>query len=776
MFSRSIKFLILRFLISPFALVFCLAASQLAVAMGSDDALSTPRFPVDGMGWYHAPGSGAPNYSGPGHNPSGGLYRADDSYALDLNLEGNDDAEKPVYAIESGKVIQVNTTWGWVLLEHTGNLSWQGRQYTNYYSGYLHMKNIIVSEGQSISKSHQIGQIGKQQADSEHLHFAIYVGRVVSPSEPLYKPDYQNAFLESVDPGAVAGPEYTGFTYGENIFNHNIDDYYTDSQHIFEKGGTSANWNESFLYGVYDHIYYTLNGVSSDDNWGRWKLEIPISVTASDWKIYVFIPRNFATTNKADYEIYRNSALLTSKTIDQNLPADKWVDIGPFFNFSQGDKIQVYLGDATGETFLSKCIAWDAIKIFRKVDKKLKQGGQMGNLQVTVQNQNGVAWVGAKVVRYWDNGNSHDEKTTDSSGQVTWIDIPTGNYYFEAYYEGANPFDTLGELWTTATKTVQPGDNTLTMRRDWPFAETFQIFRVSDNQELTETSEITAGTEVRLEVTVRNKTGESKSTRVRTLLDRDRTEIWDYDYTTGYLSISANSTHKYTMTFTPTQPGTYYKAVKTEVNPGGKTDAWNWTQTFSVQPVETQPDIAVEPSSWNYGNVTVGSSLDKTFTVSNPGTATLNVTGTSLTGTDANQFSIQSGGGSFSLNPGQTRDIVVRFAPTSAGSKSATLSLANNVPNKNPLNVSLSGTGTAPADLVLNENITVKIGEIKSWEASNSITAPGEGFFFTVEGNGVNGGNVTFTAGSYIILKPGFKSQRGSRFNARINPSLKQLK
>ena len=110
-------------------------------------------------------------------------------------------------------------------------------------------------------------------------------------------------------------------------------------------------------------------------------------------------------------------------------------------------------------------------------------------------------------------------------------------------------------------------------------------------------------------------------------------------------------------------------------------------------PVPT-PDIAVAPPSWDYGDVVVGTTSDKTFTVSNPGTAPLDVTETNLTGDS--DFEIQSGGGSFNLNPGDTHDIVLRFAPTSPLSKSATLSLTNNVAGKNPLDVSLSGTGIQP--------------------------------------------------------------------------------
>ena len=105
------------------------------------------------------------------------------------------------------------------------------------------------------------------------------------------------------------------------------------------------------------------------------------------------------------------------------------------------------------------------------------------------------------------------------------------------------------------------------------------------------------------------------------------------------------------------------------------------------------PDISVDPASRSYGDVLLEEYSDKTFTVSNPGSDTLEVTATDLTGTNADEFSIESGGDSFSLAPEESHDIVVRFAPQSAGDKSAALSLANNVEGKNPLDVLLGGVG-----------------------------------------------------------------------------------
>jgi uncharacterized delta-60 repeat protein len=114
------------------------------------------------------------------------------------------------------------------------------------------------------------------------------------------------------------------------------------------------------------------------------------------------------------------------------------------------------------------------------------------------------------------------------------------------------------------------------------------------------------------------------------------------------------------------------------------------------------PDIDTAPAPLAFGNVTQGSFKNLGLTVRNTGTATLNVTSSTLLGTAASQYSIVAGGGAFSLAPGASRPVTVRLTPTSLGAKVATLSFASNDPDENPKNVPLSGTGVAPSDLVVS--------------------------------------------------------------------------
>jgi hypothetical protein len=118
---------------------------------------------------------------------------------------------------------------------------------------------------------------------------------------------------------------------------------------------------------------------------------------------------------------------------------------------------------------------------------------------------------------------------------------------------------------------------------------------------------------------------------------------------------------------------------------------------WTLGSVVSAPAVDIQPGSKNYGTLSVGSTLDQTFTVTNTGTATLHVSGTSVTnlgaGTSAGEFSITNGVSAFTLAPNATQAVIVRFAPAAAGARSATLRLASDDPNAATKDVSLSGTG-----------------------------------------------------------------------------------
>ena len=130
------------------------------------------------------------------------------------------------------------------------------------------------------------------------------------------------------------------------------------------------------------------------------------------------------------------------------------------------------------------------------------------------------------------------------------------------------------------------------------------------------------------------------------------------------------------------------------------------------------PDIAVTPTSYDYGEVKIGETLSQTFTIMNVGDATLNISSITLPGTDAIEFSITSGGTATSIAPDGSHDVVVEFAPTSDGTKEVILRIDSDAHDESQVDIALSGTGTpanqsptasfsyGPADPEVEEEIT----------------------------------------------------------------------
>lgn len=113
------------------------------------------------------------------HSPGGGIADSDDTYAWDMNLTGDLDAGEPVFAVAGGTVVRYADLYGpgersgSVLIEHSSNgITW--------WSGYLHMEDISVTLGQSVTTSTILGHISNVIDNGttipNHLHFVVYEG------------------------------------------------------------------------------------------------------------------------------------------------------------------------------------------------------------------------------------------------------------------------------------------------------------------------------------------------------------------------------------------------------------------------------------------------------------------------------------------------------------------------------------------------------------------------------------------------------------------------
>jgi uncharacterized repeat protein (TIGR01451 family) len=105
----------------------------------------------------------------------------------------------------------------------------------------------------------------------------------------------------------------------------------------------------------------------------------------------------------------------------------------------------------------------------------------------------------------------------------------------------------------------------------------------------------------------------------------------------------------------------------------------------------------------DFGSAPVGGAITRTFTLSNSGAADLNLTGSPLisltTGPAAGDFSVVSNPIT-PVSPNSVTTFEVRFAPSMAGTRVATVTIASDDPADNPYTFAMQGMGILPPQLL----------------------------------------------------------------------------
>ena len=136
------------------------------------------------------------------------------------------------------------------------------------------------------------------------------------------------------------------------------------------------------------------------------------------------------------------------------------------------------------------------------------------------------------------------------------------------------------------------------------------------------------------------------------------------------------------------------------------------------------PRIAVEQpagsaladgnSTISFGPVTLGSSLSKTITLRNTGTAPLTGLAASVDGTNAAEFAAPVSLSSTTLAPGASLTFNVTFSPAASGSRGAVLHIASNDGPRSPFDIALTGSGYSAVGNKLyawGENLAGALGD-----------------------------------------------------------------
>jgi IPT/TIG domain-containing protein len=187
-------------------------------------------------------------------------------------------------------------------------------------------------------------------------------------------------------------------------------------------------------------------------------------------------------------------------------------------------------------------------------------------------------------------------------------------------------------------------------------------------------------------------------------------------------------------------------------------DATGSPQSANLTGTGTAPAVTFAPTNVPFGNQKVGTTSATTdVMITNSGTATLNITSITLTGTDPTQFTLgapTSGTacsfGASALNAGANCKVGVQFAPTTIGAKGANVSFADDAA-ASPQTVPLTGTGAVPAVTLAPANVPFGNQKLGTNSATTDVTITNSGLAQ------LNITSITLTgadAGQYTIGAP----------------------
>lgn len=157
--------------------------------------------------------------------------------------------------------------------------------------------------------------------------------------------------------------------------------------------------------------------------------------------------------------------------------------------------------------------------------------------------------------------------------------------------------------------------------------------------------------------------------------------------------VAAGGSCTINVSFAPQIIGTVSAVLTISDNGGGGQEVVNLAGTG------TAPAVSLSPSSLTFAAQAVGStSAPQTVTVSNNGSATVNISGISSTGDFAQSNTcIPTGSSSGALAAGASCSISVTFTPTAAGTRTGTVTCNT---GSGALTVSLTGSGTSAVSLL----------------------------------------------------------------------------
>jgi len=135
------------------------------------------------------------------------------------------------------------------------------------------------------------------------------------------------------------------------------------------------------------------------------------------------------------------------------------------------------------------------------------------------------------------------------------------------------------------------------------------------------------------------------------------------------------------------------------------------------------PPIQFSADSLNFQQTTVNGITDLPVTIYNTGTSNLDISSKNIDGPDATEFSVFQGGDASSIAAGDSEQVVIRFSPTSSGSKTAFLVIESNVASS-PDTVTLNGIAVSDNNALFldGDGDYVEVFDSPSLDITDEIT------------------------------------------------------
>jgi IPT/TIG domain/Cep192 domain 4 len=219
------------------------------------------------------------------------------------------------------------------------------------------------------------------------------------------------------------------------------------------------------------------------------------------------------------------------------------------------------------------------------------------------------------------------------------------------------------------------------------------------------------------------------------------------DTTTCGSTLSPSSSCNMVVTFRPAATGPRSASISVA------DDASGTPQNIPLTGTGVAPALSFSPASVAFGNQVLGtSSSTQTVSLTNSGTATLNLSGITITGANSGDFSDTTTCGS-TLSPSSTCNIVVTFSPAATGPRSASISVADDAAGS-PQTIPLTGTGVAPALSFSPASVAFGNQAVGTSSSTQSVQLTNTGTttlnISSVDITGANSGDFTTTCGSTL--------------------------